>query len=220
MATTRFIEPEERELLLKQLPGARDRLLVVLGLNSGLRVSSILSLRWKQLWRDGRPINVLEVPRRHLKGGRSARRRQVTSRRVPVNSTLAEAIQAYATSVYAGAEITGEELVFRSPRRDGAALTRQQVYNIITGAAGRAGLEHGVAPHGLRRSFGQDVCDATGHDLVAAQLLLGHSSPLVTAAYLKPRQAELDQVVMRLPFREAAIAAPESIQNQLRISGT
>ncbi len=199
MGTARFIEPAERCLLFEQLPSARDRLLATLGLCTGLRVSSVLSLRWRQLWQRGCPVSVIEVPRRHLKGGQSAHRRRVLSRRIPVNAALTDAIWAFARAEFAGAEPNAERLVFESPRRPGFSLTRQQAYNIIARAGERAGLVGRIAPHGLRRSFAGDAYEATGHDLVATQLLMGHSSPLVTAAYLRPRQEELDAVVLRLP---------------------
>jgi len=63
MGITRYIQPAERELLLT-LPNPRDRLLVILGLNTGLRISELLTLRWHQLVRNGEPIALLEVSRR------------------------------------------------------------------------------------------------------------------------------------------------------------
>jgi hypothetical protein len=69
MSVARYITPEERLQLLAVLPNPRDRLLVVLGLNTGFRVSELLSLKWGQLWSNGQPLAFVEVARRHLKGG-------------------------------------------------------------------------------------------------------------------------------------------------------
>ena len=65
-------------------------------------------------------------------------------------------------------------------------------------------MDDGVAPHGLRRSFAGDVYAATGHDVRKVQHLLGHSSPLITAQYLRREQDQLDEIVRGLPFRGGA----------------
>ncbi|MBA4135880.1 MAG: hypothetical protein C0518_01030 [Opitutus sp.] len=220
MGIARFIEVGERDRLLGALHSTRDQLLATLGLNTGLRVGSILSLRWRQLWRNGGPVQVLEVPRRQLKGGRSAHRRRVLSRRVPVNAALADAIHAFVAADFGGCEPDEEAFVFASARRAGQPLTRQQAYNIIARAAARAGLQGTVAPHGLRRSFAGDVYEATGHDLVATQMLLGHSSPLVTAAYLRPREDELNAVVLRLPGTVGGRQLMPAAEPRICISGS
>lgn len=201
MGVARYIAPPERELLLQTLARARDRLLVELGLNTGLRVTSMLSLRWKQLWRDGDVVAVLEVPRRYLKGGTSARKKGVTSRRIPVNENLRGAILEHLRAEYRDLPPPPEGWVFRSQKRSPGVISRQQAYHVIRSAAECAGLVHGVAPHGLRRSFAHDVYDASGHDLVVTQKLLGHASVETTAHYLRPDEEELNAMVMSLPFR-------------------
>jgi integrase len=95
MSITRYIELAERSLLLRALPDSRDRLLVILGLNTGLRISELLPLRWSQLVRNGEPTPLLEVSRRFLKGGRGPARKQVCSRRVPLNAAAAAAIKEF-----------------------------------------------------------------------------------------------------------------------------
>ncbi|WP_221033284.1 tyrosine-type recombinase/integrase [Actomonas aquatica] len=200
MGVARFIEKPERELLLQTLTRARDRLLVELGLNTGLRVSSMLSLRWKQLWRDGDIVSVLEVPRRYLKGGQGARKKAMMSRRIPVNESLRGAILEHLREEFGELPPLAEGWVFRSQKRSPGVISRQQAYHVIRSAAQRAGLDHGVAPHGLRRSFAHDIYDASGHDLVITQKLLGHASVETTAHYLRPEEEKLDSLVLGLPF--------------------
>ena len=198
MSIARYLDQQERHRLLAELPSPRDRLLVVLGLNTGLRVSSILSLRWKQLMRGQEPLAFLEVPRRFLKGGRALTKKRVSSRRIPLNAAAAAAVKEWAFARAGSGPVDGEKYVFSSRKRFPGGLSRRQAHTIISEAARRAGLSPGVAPHGLRRSYAGDVYLATGKDLLAVQALLFHSSPVTTARYLRPRQEDLDQVVLGL----------------------
>jgi integrase len=58
---------QHRSYCCGRCPDPRDRLLVILGLNTGLRISELLALRWRQLVRNGEPTSLLEVSRRFLK---------------------------------------------------------------------------------------------------------------------------------------------------------
>ena len=216
MSTARYISPEERASLLLELSNPRDRLIVALGVNTGLRVSELLSLRWRQLIQRGEPASVLEVPRRFLKGGRALTRKRVSSRRVVLNAAAASAVKEFAFARFGSGPVKDNEPVFKSRKRFPGMLGRKQAHTIIRAAAERAGLASGVAPHSRRRAFAGDVYAATGHDLVATQLLMGHASPLTTAQYLKPRQDELDQIVRELPTTSTASAEI----NRTRISAT
>jgi integrase/recombinase XerD len=173
-------------------------MLVILVLNTGLRISELLTLHWRQLVRNGEPTPLLEVSRRFLKGGRGPARKQVCSRRVPLDAAAAAAIREFAFARFGSGPVDRDAVVFASRKRYPGVLSRRQAHTIISEAALRAGLAEGVAPHSLRRAFARDVYAATNHDLVATQTILGHASPLTTARYLRPRQEELDQVVLNL----------------------
>lgn len=206
MSTARFITPEERQQLLAQLTNPRDALLVQLGLNTGLRVSEILGLRWRQLIRDGAPAPAFEIPRRSLKGGRSGNRRRVCTRRIPINAAAAAAIREYAFAAFGSAEPPLENYVFASRKKSPGVISRKQAHRIIASAAQRAGLEGTVAPHSLRRVFARACYHATGHDPVALQVLMGHASFLTSVIYIRPDPGELAHIYDQLgsPAAEAA----------------
>lgn len=198
MSVARYISPEERKALLQELRDPRDRLFFQIGVNTGLRISSILGLRWRQLIQDGEPVSILEVPRRFLKGGRSIHRKRITSRRIPLNAAAAAAVKEWAFARFGSGPVEPEAPVFTSRKRWPGTLGRKQAYTLLRAAAERAGLKSGVAPHGLRRAFANDVYSATGKDLLKCQVLLGHASPLTTALYLRPQEEELFNVVRNL----------------------
>lgn len=212
MSVARYISPEERQALLVELRDPRDRLFFQIGVNTGLRISSILSLRWRQLVQNGEPVAILEVPRRFLKNGRGVHRKKITSRRIPLNAAAAAAVKEWAFARFGSGPVEPEAPVFTSRKRYPGTLGRKQAYTLLRAAAERAGLKSGVAPHGLRRAFAGDVYSATGKDLIATQNLLGHASPLTTALYLKPKEEDLFNVVRNL-------SAASSMKLEPRISG-
>lgn len=205
MSTARYITPGERSRLLAAMPNPRDRLLVVLGLNTGFRVSELLSLRWHQLWGEGQPLAYVEIARRNLKGGRSARRKKVLSRRLPINATAAAAIREYAFAVSGSGCPDPEAWVFASRKRARGVITRRQAHTILARAAVRAGLKEKVAPHGLRRAFGIDAYEMS-KDVLLVRDLLGHRSVLTTEAYLRRGEDRMHAVVHQLGTLDAPAA--------------
>ncbi|WP_438480867.1 tyrosine-type recombinase/integrase [Oleiharenicola lentus] len=216
----RFIEPLERHALLDELKNSRDRLLVQMGLNTGLRVGSLLSLRWKQLVWDGTPVPAIEVPRRNLKGGKGRHKKSVSSHRLVVNETLRRFIMEHMQAEFGGKPPPPEAWVFASRKRWPGVISRQHAHAILTAAAARAGLAPGVAPHSLRRSFAGDLYELGGHCLLKVQVALAHSSPEVTAMYLRPEQDAVDDLIRGLPFHTQAAASIASESEALScISG-
>jgi site-specific recombinase XerD len=197
MSTARYIAPEERTRLLAVMPNPRDRLLVILGLNTGFRVSELLSLRWRQLWQDGQPLAYVEVARRHLKGGRSEWRKKVLSRRLPINAAATKAIREYVFAISGSGCPDPAAWVFASRKRYPGVITRRQAHTLIARAGRRAGLAETVAPHGMRRAFGIDAFELT-KDVLLVRDLLGHRSVLTTEAYLRRGEDRMHAVVHQL----------------------
>lgn len=209
MSTARFITPDERQRLLGQLANPRDVLFYQLAVNTGLRVSELLGLRWRQLIRNGGPAPAFEIQRRSLKGGRSENRRRVRTRRIPLNATAAAAIREYAFAAFGSAEPPLENYVFASRKKSPGVISRKQAHRIIAEAAQRAGLEGTVAPHSLRRVFARASWHATNFDPVALQVLMGHANFQTSVIYIKPDPSELAHVYHGLhsPAAEAAGAS-------------
>jgi hypothetical protein len=87
------LAPAEEAAILAALPRfpARDRLLLLMGLRTGLRISELLSLAVGQAWRDGGPRAELVVPRRCVKFGRGVRCRSRRSRVVVLGDSVRSA---------------------------------------------------------------------------------------------------------------------------------
>lgn len=142
--------------------GLRDRALLELFYSSGLRLSELCALRWRDFDADGSMVTVLG------KGNRQ--------RRVPVGSFARKALAEWRT------EHGGDEAAPVFPGRGGGPITPRAVQYRIRQLAVRQGLFKPVHPHMLRHSFASHVLESSG-DLRGVQELLGHADISTTQIY-------------------------------------
>lgn len=197
----RPFSPSEVDCIATTLAAAgnyRDRLLLLLGANVGFRISELLSLTVGQLLTSaGEIAREVTIARARLKGGRGVHRRAVRSRRVVLNEPARSAVADYLASL--GRMPAAGEFLFLSREGGNRPISRNQAHRVLLQACRASGVDPTrVSTHTLRKSFARAVFEATGHDLLRTQRIVGHSSPLVTARYLESTQAELDDVVLGL----------------------
>lgn len=142
--------------------GLRDRTLLELLYSSGLRVSELCALRWRDLDLDDSLVTVLG------KGGKS--------RVVPVGSHAVAALRDWRASAPADADAP----VF--PGRGGAPIGTRAVQLRLRQLAQRQGIWKRVYPHLLRHSFASHLLESSG-DLRGVQELLGHADIATTQIY-------------------------------------
>ncbi|WP_434990907.1 tyrosine recombinase XerC [Xanthomonas melonis] len=142
--------------------GLRDRALLELVYSSGLRLSELCALRWRDLDLASGLVTVLG------KGGKQ--------RLVPVGSHAIAALRAWQRDSGGHAEAH----VF--PGRDGGAISQRAVQIRIKQLGVRQGMFKDVHPHMLRHSFASHILESSG-DLRGVQELLGHSDIATTQIY-------------------------------------
>ena len=142
--------------------GLRERALLELFYSSGLRLSELCALRWRDLDMASGLVLV------HGKGNRE--------RSVPVGTHALKALQDWRRDS-AG---SGDKPVF--PGRAGGPLSQRAVQIRIKQLAQRQGLFKNVHPHMLRHSFASHILESSG-DLRGVQELLGHSDIATTQIY-------------------------------------
>ena len=142
--------------------GLRDRAMLELFYSSGLRLSELCALRWRDLDLAEGLVSVL---------GKGSKQRVV-----PVGSHAARALQDWRAESNGAAE----KPVF--PGRGGAPITPRAVQIRLRQLAQRQGLFKRVHPHLLRHSFASHVLESSG-DLRGVQELLGHADIATTQIY-------------------------------------
>jgi integrase/recombinase XerC len=142
--------------------GLRDRAMLELLYSSGLRVSELCSLTWRNLDLDDSLVTVLG------KGGKT--------RVVPVGSHAVVALKAWqqqsAPALHAP--------VF--PGRGGAVISTRAVQLRLRQLAQQQGIWKRVYPHLLRHSFASHMLESSGN-LRGVQELLGHADIATTQIY-------------------------------------
>ncbi|MDQ2701479.1 MAG: tyrosine recombinase XerC [Pseudomonadota bacterium] len=159
------LDPDEAKVLVEvptDVPlGLRDRALLELFYSSGLRLSELCALRWRDLDLADGLVTVL---------GKGSKQRSV-----PVGSHARDALAAWRKDT-GGAN---DAPVF--PGRNGA-ITPRAVQLRLRQLAQRQGLFKRVHPHLLRHSFASHVLESSG-DLRGVQELLGHADIATTQIY-------------------------------------
>lgn len=173
-----FVEPirdmqklDELKALLKKR-SERDYFLVVLGINTGLRISDLLHLKVSDVKGKSHIILV------EKKTGKR--------KRFLINDNLRKEIDQYIVGK------KGDEYLFASTKRL-QPITRVRAYQIINGAARKIGLSE-IGTHTLRKTFGYHFYQRT-RDIATLQMIFNHSHPSITLRYIGMNQDMMDAAV-------------------------
>lgn len=152
---------------VKTPAGLRDFCLLHLLYATGLRVSELVALKLGQLYLDAGYVLTL---------GKGSKERVV-----PLGKEAMASLRLYlseARSKFLGGRQS--DVVFLSQKK--RTLTRQRVWQILSGLARKVGIRKKVYPHMLRHSFATHLLER-GADLRSVQTLLGHSDVSTTQIY-------------------------------------
>ncbi len=162
--------------------GARDRAIVLLLAESGMRVSEVCALHDDQV--------VIEARRALIRGKGSKQRYVFWSPRA-----------AWALSRYLDLRAGKPGFVFRSvgSRSKGQRLTTDAIRALLRRLASRAGvtLPPGAPVHALRHSFAHRAIEA-GLDVSQVQQLMGHADIQTTMIYLRENAERLQDLHDRI----------------------
>lgn len=168
---------------LLKVRSLRDYCLFTLGINSGLRISDILSLK---------VIDVVD--------GNGKVKERITLREQKTNKTkdfpISENSKSALSEYLKSRNHNNDEPLFQS-RKNKGFLKRQQAYRIINEVSRAVGIKDKIGTHTLRKTFGYHAYN-NGYDITIIQKLFNHSSPSITLRYIGITQDELDDVYLNL----------------------
>jgi len=160
-----------------KIQAIRDKAVVILLLNSGLRISELCALSVKDIELTDRKGKLIV---RQGKGGKH--------REIPLNSPARDALKAW-MKVHAKSDS-----LFEGKRGD--RLSPSGVYRRLVELARRANIED-VSPHTLRHTFSKNLVDS-GVGLERVATLLGHANLNTTRIYTTPGKRDLEKAVEQL----------------------
>jgi integrase len=173
-----IVQPIRNRKVIEQfkesLTDPRNKLMFIIGINSGLRISDILPLKVADL-RGKTSLTIREE-----KTGKSKTFR--------FNSAITSAI-----SELLPQDAADGDYVFQSRKGANKPLTRIQAYRILNSAAERVGITESIGCHTLRKTFGYHAYKA-GVDLTLLQSIFNHSAQSVTLRYIGITQDNVDAV--------------------------
>ena len=172
-----YLTPDEVHRLIDAAGNDRDRLLLRLLWETGLRVSEATHVRLRDVGRDG--IRVLGKGR--------------VERVVFVQNRLVTSILFYAQ------ENAMERYDYLFPSRKGGCITKQRADQIIKKTAVNAKLERSVHAHLFRHGYAINFLNCGGR-LDALQEQLGHRDINTTRIYLRLSDEDVKREVGKVEF--------------------
>lgn len=176
---TRKIEAMKKIL---RAGGKRNEMLFVLGINSALRISDLLSLTVSDIMDENGKVREA-VNLSEQKTGKN--------KLFPLNDAAKKVIAEYVEE----ARPDRGAALFPS-RKGGKAISRIQAWEILKNAAEEVGIEN-VGTHTLRKTFGYHIYMRT-NNLGLVQKLLNHRSSGETLKYIGIDQNEMDEAYLNL----------------------
>ncbi|HZP44014.1 MAG TPA: tyrosine recombinase XerC [Candidatus Binataceae bacterium] len=159
--------------------GLRDRAILEVLYSTGIRVSELTALCWRDVDTE---LGMVMV--RAGKGNKD--------RLIPIGEPALDALMAWRAAMPVAWSLDGPVIT----NLRGGRLTSRSVQKIVERRLRSSGLDVALSPHGLRHSFATHLLNA-GADLRAIQEMLGHSSLATTQRYTHVNVRHLKEVYRR-----------------------
>ncbi len=186
MAKTQPLKEYEEIIQLKnyflERKEYRNYVLIVMGLNTSLRISDLLKLHWSDVYNFQ-----TNTYRQHI-----AVVEKKTGKRnvVAINASIVDALELFRSQ---GITVTPDFYLFQSQKGNNLPITRNYAYTVIKNAAEELGLEGNISCHSLRKTFGYQAWKQ-GVQPALLMSIYNHSNYEITKRYLDITQDERDEV--------------------------
>ena len=172
-----------------QKPKPRNGTLIILGLNTALRISDILMLKWGDIYDDR-----TKAVRKYLE---VTEQKTGKPRIIALNRSVRTALKSYLAFSFQGKSCEMEQYLFPSQKGKGEPISRSQAYRIICAAPKARGLDGHISCHSLRKTFGYHAWKQ-GTPPALLMDIYNHSSYSITKRYLSIEQDERDEVYLKI----------------------
>lgn len=184
----------------------RNRLFFLLGIFTGFRVSELLSIKVKDIYKFDKVVDDLSIKRRFMKGGRSAKR--INGRTVHLNDKIKPIIKNYILNwdnIYKRPlSPEGNDYLFNSQKVNengtGKAVSSRHMIYILKDIFEKNKLTGNLSSHTLRKTYAANMHEALGNDILKTKEALGHKDVSSTQNYLSFDLKEINEAIEKLNF--------------------
>ena len=164
----------------------RNYTLITMGLNTALRISDLLLLKWKNVYNEitNNFYNHIYVIEKKTK----------KESRIPINPTLQQTLRFYRKHFN---EPTPSSYLFYNTQNPLYPISRIQAYRIIERAARDLEFEGHISCHSLRKTFGYQAWKE-GAEPALLMSVFNHSSYEITKKYLCIDQDDKDALFLQM----------------------
>lgn len=192
MSTTQPIrDPEKlhefKDYYRKLHPNIRNYTLCILGLNTALRITDILQLKWGDIYDFPENRFYSHVTVTEKKTGKTST--------IALNNASIDALMYHMLALHHTP--APETYLFTSRKGQNQPLSRYQAFRIIKEAAQSIGLNQHVSCHSLRKTFGYYAWKQ-GIPPALLMNIYNHSSYRITKRYLGIEQDDRDNVFLKI----------------------
>jgi integrase len=165
----------------------RNYCLFVLGINTGLRISDLLNLKF---------CNVLE--KNKIKSSiRIKEQKTKKTNNIQINTNAKEALNLL-IKYYKEKNIYSDDLyLFHSREGENKPISRVHAWQILNKAAKKSRIKGQIGTHTLRKTFGYWAYKQ-GIDITLLQTIFKHSCPSITLNYIGITHDDINNVYMNL----------------------
>lgn len=185
MVTTPIRKKEDIELIKNyflQMQEYRNYALFVMGINTALRISDLLKVRWEDVWDFENQKYHIHIYVTEQKTGKYTC--------IAINESCQKALTLLRKEER---KIMPEEYIFFSGNDRCRHISRNRAYNIIKRAAVHNHIDGNISCHSLRKTFGYHAWKC-GTPPALLMNIYNHSNIEVTKRYLSIEQDDKDEL--------------------------
>lgn len=182
------VEPIRSEKKIKDLKkyllgsgNMRNYALIVLGINTALRISDILALTWEDVYDFEEKTFKTHVYIKEQKTGKD--------KKFLLNKNAIESLLRHKRKL---AYINYSDYIFSSRNGQNKAITRYMAIKIVKESCAAVGIKEHVGCHSLRKTFGYHSWKK-GVPIPVIMELFNHSTQAITKLYLGINQDDIDE---------------------------
>ena len=172
-----------RNYYLEQKPNYRNYALICLGVNTALRISDILNLKWRDIYDSNKRCFKKHI----IVTERKTRKKN----QIAINRSTKIGLQLYLNSLH---YFDLDEYIFMG-KYEHTHLCRSQAFRIIKQAALSLNIEEDISCHSMRKTFGYYAWKM-GTPPAVLMDIYNHSSYEITKRYLGIIQDDKDSVFL------------------------